>query len=249
MRRTVASPISVQLYTVRDAIATDLQGTLDRVAAIGFDQVELYGYTDRVEDYRAALSSAGLTVPSGHARLIGQDVQQILHASAELGVGTVIDPHIDESRWTTREDVEAIARELTDIAGVAADHGLAIGYHNHAFELENRIDGTAALEVFADALGDSVVLELDTYWAAVGGEDTVALLGRLGDRVQFLHVKDGPLTKNDKEQTAVGHGSMPVREILAAAPQALRVVELDDHDGDVFQALTDSYAFLSEVHA
>ena len=245
----MASPLSVQLYTVRDAIAADLPGTLDRVAGIGFDQVELYGYTDRVDDYRAALASAGLTAPSGHARLIGQDVQQILHASAELGIGTVIDPHIDESRWTTREDVEAIARELTDIAGVAADHGIAIGYHNHAFELENRIDGTAALEVLAGALGDSVVLELDTYWAAVGGEDTVALLGRLGDRVQFLHVKDGPRTKNDKEQTAVGAGSMPVREILAAAPQALRVVELDDHDGDVFQALTDSYAFLSEVHA
>jgi sugar phosphate isomerase/epimerase len=245
----VASPLSVQLYTVRDAIATDLQGTLDRVAGIGFDQVELYGYTDRAAEYKSALASAGLTAPSGHAKLLGQDVQQILHASAELGIGTVIDPHIDESRWTTREDVEAIARELTEIATVAADHGIAIGYHNHAFELENRIDGTAALEVLANALGDSVVLELDTYWAAVGGEDPVALLGRLGDRVQFLHVKDGPQTKDDKEQTAVGAGTMPVREILAAAPQALRVVELDDHDGDVFQALADSYSFLSEVHA
>jgi len=245
----VASPLSVQLYTVRDAIAADLPGTLQRVAGIGYTQVELYGYTDRVDEYATALAGAGLTAPSGHAKLLGQDVEAILQASAQLGIATVIDPHIDEARWTTRDDVEAIARELTGIAEQAADRGLTIGYHNHAFELENRIDGAPALEVFAGALGDDVVLELDTYWCEVGGEDAPAFLRRLGDRVQLLHVKDGPKNKNDTEQTAVGSGSMPVQEILAAAPNALRVVELDDHDGDVFEALAGSFAYLSEARA
>jgi len=90
-----------------------------------------------------------------------------------------------------------------------------------------------------------VILELDTYWAAVGGEDVVPLLGRLGDRVQFLHIKDGPLTKDDKEQLAVGAGKMPIDEILAAAPAALAVVELDDFTGDVFDAVTDSFTYLN----
>jgi sugar phosphate isomerase/epimerase len=248
-RRTVASQISVQLYTVRDAIAADLPGTLQRLAGIGFEQVELFGYTDRADEYVTALADAGLTAPSGHAKLIGTDVEQILTASASLGMGTVIDPHIDESRWTTREDVEAIARELSTVAARAADHGLAVGYHNHAFELENRIDGVPALQVFADALHDDVVIELDTYWAEVGGVPAAPFLELLGDRVQFLHVKDGPKTKDDKEQTAVGAGAMPVAEILAAAPNALRVIELDDHEGDVFQAVTESYAFLNGVRA
>jgi sugar phosphate isomerase/epimerase len=249
MRSTVASPLSVQLYTVRDAIATDLPGTLQRLADIGFTQVELYGYTDRADDYRAGLDAAGLTAPSAHARLLGQDLEAIFTASTTLGVGTVIDPHIDESRWTTREDVEAIARELSSVAERAADHGLAVGYHNHEFELERRIDGVPALQVFADALHDDVVLELDTYWSEVGGVPAAPFLELLGDRVQFLHVKDGPKTKDDREQTAVGKGSMPIAEILAAAPHALRVIELDDHDGDVFQAVVDSYAFLTAVHA
>ncbi len=242
------SPLSVQLYSIRDAISSDLPAALSRVASIGFDQVELFGYTGRAEEYRDALATAQLCATSGHARLLGQDLTAILTASAVVGVETVIDPHIDESRWLNREQVESIAEELSEAARQAADHGLSVGYHNHAFELESRIAGVSALEVFADALSDDVVLELDTYWAEVGGEPAAALLHRLGDRVKFLHVKDGPGTKVDRDQTAVGSGSMPVREILAAAPQALRVVELDDYNGDVFQALEDSFSFLSELN-
>ncbi len=67
--------------------------------------------------------------------------------------------------------------------------------------------------------------------------------------MQFLHVKDGDGSHDDKKQVAVGDGVMPVREIIAAAPDALHVVELDDHEGDVFQAVADSYAFLQGARA
>jgi len=248
----VTQPLSVQLYTVREALAADLPGTLQRIADIGYTNVEAFGFVDRAEALRDALAAAGLQSPSGHARLLDtgeQDLDQIFHASVTVGLTTLIDPHIDESRWTTREDVEAIARELSALAPRAADHGLTLGYHNHAFEFSNRIDGVSAYEVFADALSDDVVLELDTYWAKVGGDDPVAVLERLGDKVQFLHVKDGDGSHDDKKQVAVGNGIMPIREIIAAAPDALHVVELDDHEGDVFQAVTDSYTFLEGARA
>ena len=67
--------------------------------------------------------------------------------------------------------------------------------------------------------------------------------------MRFLHIKDGPKTKDDTEQVAVGRGTMPVRDILRAAPQALAVVELDDHNGDVFTALEQSHSFLDGVRA
>ena len=245
----MTSPISVQLYTVRDAIAADLPGTLQRLADIGYTQVEPWGFVERVEEYAEALPAAGLTAPSAHAKLVGQDLEPIFAAAVRLGVGTVIDPHIDETRWVTREDVEAIAAEFVAISDAAAAHGLSVGYHNHEFELESVIDGTPALEIFAAALPAGVVLEIDTYWVEVGGVDAAELLARLGDQVQFLHVKDGPKTKDDSEQVAVGKGVMPVRDILRAAPQALAVVELDDTRGDVFTALTDSYEFLQGVRA
>ncbi|MFJ3029030.1 sugar phosphate isomerase/epimerase family protein [Curtobacterium sp. NPDC087080] len=248
----MTQPLSVQLYTVRDALSADLPGTLQRIASIGYTNVEAFGFVDRAEELRDALAAAGLQVPSGHARLLDageQDLERIFHASVTVGLGTLIDPHIDEARWTTREDVEAVARELSALAPRAADHGLVLGYHNHAFEFSNRIDGVSAYEVFADALSDDVVLELDTYWVTVGGDDPVAILGKYGDKVQFLHVKDGDGSHDDKRQVAVGNGIMPIRDIVAAAPDALHVVELDDHDGDVFQAVADSYAFLQGVRA
>ncbi|PZF42566.1 MULTISPECIES: sugar phosphate isomerase/epimerase [unclassified Curtobacterium] len=248
----MTQPLSVQLYTVRDALSADLPGTLQRIADIGYTNVEAFGFVDNADELAAALRDAGLAAPSGHARLLDageQDLERIFHASTTLGFGTLIDPHIDESRWTTREDVEAIARELSALAPRAADHGLVLGYHNHAFEFSNRIDGVSAYEVFADALSDDVVLELDTYWVQVGGDDPVAVIGKYGDKVQFLHVKDGDGSHDDKRQVAVGNGIMPIRDIIAAAPDALHVVELDDHEGDVFQAVADSYTFLEGARA
>ena len=248
----MTQPLSVQLYTVRDALSADLPGTLQRIADIGYTNVEAFGFVDNADELAAALRDVGLAAPSGHARLLDageQDLERIFHASTTLGFGTLIDPHIDESRWTTREDVEAIARELSALAPRAADHGLVLGYHNHAFEFSNRIDGVSAYEVFADALSDDVVLELDTYWVQVGGDDPVAVIGKYGDKVQFLHVKDGDGSHDDKQQVAVGNGIMPIRDIIAAAPDALHVVELDDHEGDVFQAVADSYTFLEGARA
>ncbi|MBB1198251.1 sugar phosphate isomerase/epimerase family protein [Curtobacterium flaccumfaciens] len=248
----MTQPLSVQLYTVRDALSADLPGTLQRIADIGYTNVEAFGFVDNADELAAALRDAGLAAPSGHARLLDageQDLERIFHASTTLGFGTLIDPHIDESRWTTREDVEAIARELSALAPRAADHGLVLGYHNHAFEFSNRIDGVSAYEVFADALSDDIVLELDTYWVRVGGDDPVAVIGKYGDKVQFLHVKDGDGSHDDKQQVAVGNGIMPIRDIIAAAPDALHVVELDDHEGDVFQAVADSYTFLEGARA
>jgi sugar phosphate isomerase/epimerase len=126
-----------------------------------------------------------------------------------------------------------------------AAHGIQVGYHNHWFELEAVFDGRTALEWLADDLDDGVVLEVDTYWAAAGGQDVPALLGRLGDRVRFLHLKDGPLEPREP-QVALGRGVMPVRAILDAAPSCeLAVVELDSFDGDMFTALADSVAFLA----
>ena len=82
------------------------------------------------------------------------------------------------------------------------------------------------------------MLQLDTYWAAVGGEDVPALLGRLGDRVRLLHLKDGPVDEDTKAQVPLGAGAMPVAAIVEAAAAAeLAVLEFDDYAGDLFDGL------------
>ncbi|QNP75143.1 sugar phosphate isomerase/epimerase [Streptomyces roseirectus] len=238
--------ISLQLYTLRALLEDDLEGTLARVAEIGYTTVEPYGFVHRAERMADALTAHGLSAPTAHAPLLSDDRPAVYAAARRLGVSTLVVPMTAPERWQTRDGVESLAEELNQAAVEAADHGFTVGYHNHHFELELKQDGVHALEILADRLTDDVVLEVDTYWAAVGGADVPALLGRLGDRVVAVHVKDGDRTLNTKAQVAVGDGVLPVEEILAAAPEAaLRIVELDDFDGDILDPVARSLGFLS----
>lgn len=237
--------VAAQLYTVRRLAESDLAGTLARVAAAGFARVELYGFVDRAAEFRDALADAGLTAASAHARLVeAGDVEPVFAAAEQVGVPTVIDPFIGQERWQNRDDVLASARRLGEIARRAADRGIRIGYHNHDWEVRSTIGGRPALEVFADALDDRVTLEVDTYWAEVGGVPAVDLLARLGTRVQFLHLKDGPASAETRDQVPLGQGTLDVPDIIAAAPHALRVIELDDSRMDMMEALRQSLDFL-----
>lgn len=238
------SLLSVQLYTVREALQDDLRGTLARLAGIGFTQVEAYNIL-HLHGLGEALQAAGLTTPTAHVRFVGQELEPIFEKARSLGIRTLIDPHIEESRWQSAADVRRVVADLEAAADVAESFQLKIGYHNHAFEFETSFDGRTAYEHFAAQVSDRIGLELDTYWAVVGGADPAALLGELGPKVVALHLKDGPGTRDDKDQVALGRGSMPIRRLIEAAPAALRVIELDDSRGDRFQALADSVAYLT----
>jgi sugar phosphate isomerase/epimerase len=238
------TPLSVQLWSVREALAADLPATIARIAEIGYTSVEPFNH-DEFPGLKEAIADAGLTTPTGHSLIVGQDQKALFASARDFGIATLVDPYVDPARWTTREDVAQIAAELTAAAELAADFGVRVAYHNHAFELSTRIDGRPALEVLVDHLGDDVLLEVDTYWVAVGGCDPVDLLTRFGDRVTALHIKDGPGTEDELDQLAVGDGTMPIAEIIAAAPNALRVVEVDDSRLDLFDVITRSFENLA----
>jgi sugar phosphate isomerase/epimerase len=241
----ITSAPALQLYSVREQIATDRPAVLRRVAGFGYGAVEPYDVGTDPEKQRADLDEAGLAVCAVHAKVLGEGADALLSATRTVGGDTVIVPWMEPAIFADADGIAALARDLNEAAARAADHGLRLGYHNHDFELSSRIAGRTALEVLADALDPEVILEVDTYWAAVGGQDVPSLLGRLGDRVRYLHVKDGPVTKDDP-MTAVGSGRMPVAEILAACPSAeWHVVELDRCATDMLTAVGDSLAWLA----
>jgi sugar phosphate isomerase/epimerase len=240
-----SNPPALQLYTVREQLAADRAGVLAQIAAFGYGAVEPFNVLSDPDGLRADMAAAGLVACSVHAVPSGEQAAAVVQAARTLGAGTVIVPYLPPARFADTGSVRAVAAELNDMAAQLADQGLRLGYHNHDFELAALVGGRPALEVLADALDDRVVLEVDTYWAAVGGQDVPALLGRLGDRVRYLHVKDGPVTQDDP-MTAVGAGQMPVPEILAAAPAAeWHVVELDRCATDMLTAVADSLAWLA----
>lgn len=238
---------SVQLYSVRDAVQSDLAGAVARLAEIGFDQVEPYGFHERTADYAAAFKATGVSAPSGHAAVIDSETPEaIFEAANALGITTVIDPFVPTERWQSVDDVARLAERVNTLSALAHEYVLDFGYHNHQWELENTVDGRPVLELFAEKLEPAVVLEVDTFWATVGGADTPALLKTLGDRVRFIHVKDGAKSTDTSLQQPAGQGEVDVVGILAAAPQALRVVEFDAFAGDVFDGIAQSLAWLKE---
>jgi len=237
--------LSVQLYTVRRQLAEDLDGTLATLAEIGFRHVEafdLLGFRDRLRD---ALPAHGLAAPSAHVDLLASAVSEVVAAAKELGVDILIQPWTDPERWQTADGIAEIADGLAAVAARVASDGLRVGYHNHHFELAKKVDGRHALEVFADRLPREVGLEVDAYWAYAGGADVPALLERLGDHVVALHIKDGDGSLDTSRQVPAGEGVVPIPAILAAAPRARPIVELDDTAGDMLSAVRASYAYAS----
>jgi sugar phosphate isomerase/epimerase len=242
--------LAIQLYTVRAALARDLDATLEDLASIGFRTVEAFDLATYGERLAAALPRFGLTCAAVHAGVL-DDLDGSLERARGVGAGLVIQPWTEPARWERADDVRAIAEGLNRAATVAAGHGLRIGYHNHHFELASRIDGRHALELFADALAPEVVLEIDAYWAYAGGADVPALVRRLGERVAALHLKDGDGSLDTSHQVAAGRGVVPLLEVVAAAPpNALRIVEFDDTSGDLREGIVASRRhFLEPVGA
>ena len=237
------NPPAVQLYSVRDQIAAERKGVRERLSGFCYGAVEAFNVLNDPEGLRADMAAVGLVACSVHAA--AEQIEPVAEAARTLGADTIIVSYLPPERFASAETVQEVARELNSLAQWAADRDLRFGYHNHDFELSSIIGGRPALEVLADQLDGSVLLEVDTYWAAVGGQDVPALLGRLGERVRYLHVKDGPISKDDP-MTAVGSGRMPVAEILAACPSAeWHIVELDRCATDMLTAVGDSLAWLA----
>jgi sugar phosphate isomerase/epimerase len=236
--------LSVQLYSIRAALKSDREGSLARLAQIGFTLVEPFDIAGDPAGLRAALDANGLRAPSTHVRIDDDtDLDRLFDAAATVGAQTVVQAVSPRELWESADGVAAVAERLNRAAEHAAAAGLRVGYHNHHWELANAIGDRPALERFAELTRPEVGLELDTYWAAVGGQDVPALLGRLGDRVRLLHLKDGPITSDNAEQLPLGRGAMPVAEIVAAAGAAeLGVLEFDDYAGDVFAGLAEGLA-------
>ena len=246
------APLGVQLYSVRDDIGPgDLGTTLARLASMGFTHVEPYRILENTDELAAALEETGLTAMAAHAHVVTGERDAFLSAARSLSLSTLIVPWTDPAVLRDRDGIVAFARDVNDAARRAADQGIRVGYHNHDFEFSQHVDDVPAYEILVDALDESVVLEVDTRWASVGGADVFELLPRLGQRVQFLHVTNEPLDDDDPPVMGVDiTGRMD--EVIAAgrAIGAMPVLEIVVHDGDVFPVLQRNAAyFLGLVRA
>ena len=240
------TPLSVQLYSLREQAAHDFPAVLARLGAAGFVGVELAGFNHLTPaEFGTCLDDTGLVVSSAHVAS-GDGFVPMLADVQSVGCSTAVIPSVPPDGFTDLDAVKRTADMLNASNEIARAAGATLGYHNHWWEFEQIFEGRSAFLHLYDHLADDIFVELDCYWTKVGGADPIEVITTFfGDRVRLLHVKDGPADVPENSMVAVGSGSMDIPAILAAAPHAAwHVVELDRCDGDMFEAVKASYRYL-----
>lgn len=244
--------LGVQLYSVRNDLGPDdLDSTLARLAGMGFTHVEPYDILGYTTALKSAMDASGLVATTTHANIVELDRDAVIAAAKQLGIDTVLVPWVEPESIADRAGVEKLAAAINDASRYAAGHGIRVGYHNHEFEFSQHIDGQSAYELLVSLLDEDVILEVDTYWASVGGADVFELLPRLNERVRFLHVKNEPPDADDPPLLGVDITGR-LAEVLAVSRGfvTMPVVEVVVDEGDVFPVLERNAAFfLQEVGA
>ena len=236
---------SIQLWTVRDQLERDFEGTLARLAELGFRAVEPFGLPANLNKLSPALSNVGLTAPTAHGDVL-LNPEAAIKAALELGTTVLIDPYQPEEIFQSESNILRLADQLSAAAELAAPHGIKIGYHNHDHELRNEVRGVPALLALASMVSQDVVFEIDLFWCQVANVDPLDVLKQLDGRVVALHAKDAPMDGHVKDQVSLGKGSVDVLACASQAPSARLVVEFDEYSGDIFEGVAGSLNYLKE---
>jgi sugar phosphate isomerase/epimerase len=241
--------IGVQLYTVRDRMAQDFEGTLSEVAGIGYREVEFAGYFDREpRQVRAILDRLGLRSPAAHIAFesIDDGWDAVLDAAAEIGHQWVIVAWLNASQ---RESVDALRRtaDAFNRAGqLAMERGVRFAYHNHNFEFTPMGDVLPFDVLLESCEPANVDFEMDIYWAVTGGADPLAYFERWPGRFPMVHVKD---VSAGGAMVDVGQGTIDWPRVLGQHGQAGIRHYFVEHDepADALASLRTSFAYMQTL--
>jgi len=241
--------IGVQLYTVRHQMEKDFEGTIARVAATGYQEVEFAGYFGRSPGaVRALLDKNGLAAPSSHVSLAPAEWRAALDAAPVVGHHYLVIAWIPPEQRRTLDDYKRAAERLNRAATEANAAGLHFAYHNHDFEFQP-FDGKLPYDVLlAETDPKLVQMEMDLYWITKAGQDPLAYFARWPGRFPMVHVKDsaGP---PDHRMVEVGAGKIDFKKIFAQSDQAGIRHYFVEHDepADPFASIRASCEYLKHL--
>jgi len=218
-------PVGLQLYTVRDRLAKDFEGTLKEVAAIGYDEVE-QDAKQKASVVREALRAAGLHQPSAHFDLkqlesaLDKQIQYAKELQLDYMVCSYFEPH------NSLDDFKRVADTFNRVGEESHKVGVQLCYHNHNFEFRD-FGGVVGYDELLRRTDPALVkMQIDCYWMQRAGKDPVLYFQQNPGRVPLLHIKDmkpGHAPTSDTKKggdafTEVGRGVIDWKRIFQAAP-------------------------------
>ena len=240
--------IGIQLYTVRDEMQKDVAATLEKLAKIGYNEVEFAGYFNKSPaEVRSILKSNGLSAPSSHVDIdtIRTKWPATLDNASQIGHRYLVLAWIPEQERTL-DGYKRIADDLNRAAERAKKSGILVAYHNHDFEFQD-VDHKLAYDLLLAETDKSLVLmEMDLYWIAMGQGDPIEYFNEYPGRFQLVHAKD---MVDGGKMTDVGSGRIPFAKYFAQhSVGGIKhfFVERDDAGatGDAFACAARSYNYL-----
>jgi sugar phosphate isomerase/epimerase len=253
-------PIGLQLYSVRNLLPKDFEGTLQKLAAAGYKEVEAAGYYGKsAADFGNAIQKAGLKCVSTHHTLsaLRSQLDQWIEYGQALGLEYIIcsspggahrDPRqntgelaLDDWRWA--------AGEFNRIGAKVKAAGMTFGYHNHGPEFATENGVVIYDELLRITDPKLVVFELDCGWISAAGHDAAKYIRKAPERFPLLHVKDMVKGPNGQfHSTILGHGVVDYRPILRAATGLKHYfIEQEEFEGDVMTALREDADYIRKL--
>lgn len=253
--------VGIQLYTIRDAMAADVAGTLKKVSDIGYKNLELAGYADgkfygfAPSEFKKMVNDLGMEVLSSHAAvestgITPETAKVMADAHAEVGVKYCVQPWVNDQDRTIDTYKKMIA-DWNEVGRIMKGVGIQFAYHNHNFEFAT-IDGIVPYyDIFMPEMdADLITMELDLFWASKAGQDPIAMFNKYPGRFQLLHFKDMK-TKQEPffdvikdDVCSVGEGVIDFKNILTAKEVAgakyIFVEDDNQGNGKPFEAIETS---------
>lgn len=261
IRTALNGPVGLQLWSLRTLLPGDLAGTLGKVRAMGFVEVEAAGlYKHTVTESRQALDAAGLKCRSAHAgfgALRDHTADTFAEAKA-FGATTVVCPWIDHGNTFTADDAAKAVEVFNKVGAAAKAEGLTLAYHCHGYEFVPAAQGGTLFDTIANGTDPALVkFQIDVLHAYLGGADPVALITKHASRVTSLHLKDlkkgfpvtaGRALAPADSDVPVGSGQVDMPAVLRAAVKAgVGMYYIEDESPDPLGHIPQSVAYLKGV--
>ena len=227
-------PIGLNLWSVMAHLRQDVRRTIDALAEMGIVAVEpsqYKGFTSA--ELREAIEATDMVVCSAQGPIpVGPDADALIAERAAFGTDVYMCAGRAAPQFDDGPSLAAYIDALNEAAQNCAKHGMTFGYHNHWYEFEP-IDGAPAYDTLVEGLDPSIVLQVDTYWAQLGGVEAPDVAAKHSSRIHSLHLKDGPGKTSAKPTVPFGEGIMDLEGCVSAVPGARwHIVELHNNKLD-----------------
>lgn len=264
--------IGLQLYTLRDRLRMDKEGTsyFDRndikdimgsVAEVGFKELECFDYKDGsifnipYVEFDTMIRDMGMKITSGHYGLgvglrdkpstIVNGWQAAVEDANRIGQESMVVAYLENSERKSIDDYKKVCELLNVANETCKSAGIKLQYHNHEFEFET-LEGQIPYDVMLSELDPSIPMELDLYWITFAGKDPFAYFSKYPGRFEQWHIKDMNKS-NPKLQTDVGTGSIDFKAIFAKAELAGMkhyYLEQENYDVSPMDSIRNGYKYL-----